>query len=131
MTTLTRQIDLDAPAEQVWPLLAGPEGWVLWLADDADVEIRPGGRGRVVDDGVARSVEIDTVEPERRVSFRWWPEDDESDQSHVELVLVPGADADPAERSTVTVTETRGRHVAPTAAVRLWLACSTSGLARV
>jgi uncharacterized protein YndB with AHSA1/START domain len=131
MTTLTRHIDLDAPAEQVWPLLAGPEGWILWLADDADVEIRPGGRGRVVDDGVARSVEIDSVEPERRVAFRWWPENDETDQSHVELVLVPGADADPVGHSTVVVTETRGRHVAPTAGVRLWLACSASGLARV
>jgi uncharacterized protein YndB with AHSA1/START domain len=124
MTSLTRRIELDVPAEEVWPLLAEPEGWRRWLADDADVDLRPGGRGRVVEDGVARRVEIDTVDAPRRVAFRWWPEDDESDESRVEVVLVAGGEDAPP--STVVVTETRGDHLAATASVRLWLAASCS-----
>lgn len=151
MTTFTRRIHLDAPSEEVWPLLAQPEGWARWLTDDAEVDVRPGGVGRVVEDGVVRSVEIEVVEPRSRVAFRWWPEDDARDASHVELTLVPN-DA----RTTVVVTETRVTEpvgtiqasvagslnvraeavasrlasapkatVAPTAGVRLWLA-STS-----
>jgi hypothetical protein len=89
------------------------------------------------------------VEPNSRVAFRWWPEDDRHDTSHVELTLVPGD-----SRTTVIITETRsdeevtGAHavrsedssprircalrptsptatVAPTAGVRLWLATTS------
>ncbi|MEA3216573.1 MAG: hypothetical protein QOJ19_2729 [Acidimicrobiia bacterium] len=151
MTTFTRRIHLDAPSEEVWPLLAQPEGWARWLTDDAEVDVRPGGGGRVVEDGVARGVEIEVVEPQTRVAFRWWREDDARDASHVELTLVPG-DA----RTTVVVTETRVTEpvatiqasvagsltlraevvastfavspeatVAPTAGLRLWLATTS------
>jgi uncharacterized protein YndB with AHSA1/START domain len=135
MTTIERRLDVDAPAEQVWPLLGDPDGWARWLADEADVDVRPGGRGRLVEDGTVRQVEVDDVDVGRRVSFHWWPEGDEGDSSRVELELRPGTD--PAERSTVVITETRtvpvagsgARRIAPTAELRLWLACSS--LARV
>jgi hypothetical protein len=104
-----------------------------------------------VEDGVARGVEIEVVEPQTRVAFRWWREDDARDASHVELILVPD-DA----RTTVVVTETRVTEpvatiqasvagsltlraevvastfavspeatVAPTAGLRLWLATTS------
>ena len=123
MTSIERRLDVDAPAEDVWPLLGDPEGWARWLADEADVDVRPGGRGRLVEDGTVRRVEVDDVETGRRVTFHWWPEGDEADCSRVELELVPGAG--PAEPSTVVITETRARHVAPTAELRLWLACTS------
>jgi uncharacterized protein YndB with AHSA1/START domain len=135
MTSIERRLDVDAPAEQVWPLLGDPDGWARWLADEADVDVRPGGRGRLVEDGTVRQVAVDDVDVGRRVTFHWWREGDEDDGSQVELELRPGTD--PAERSTVVITETRAvpvagggaRRIAPTAELRLWLACSS--LARV
>src|SRR5215510_5268482 len=67
MTSIERRIDVDAPASDVWPLLGDPEGWARWLADEADVDVRPGGRGRLVEDGAVRRVEVDHVEAGRRV----------------------------------------------------------------
>lgn len=139
MTSIERRLDVDAPPSDVWPLLGDPEGWARWLADEAEVDVRPGGRGRLVEDGAVRQVEVDDVEAGRRVTFHWWPEGDEADRSRVELELVPGTDLDGP--TTVVVTETRvpartpaavGARLAPrpastvarTAELRLWLACS-------
>jgi uncharacterized protein YndB with AHSA1/START domain len=137
MTSIERRLEVDAPPADVWPLLGDPDGWARWLADEAEVEIHPGGRGRLVEDGTVRQVEVDDVEAGRRVTFHWWPEGDEADRSRVELELVP--DAGSAGPSTVVITETRvpagtrtvvgariaSSHLAPTAELRLWLACST------
>ena len=54
-----------------------------------DLDIEPGGSGRIVDEGEVREVEVDEVEPGRRLAFRWWPERDEGEVSEVEILVLP------------------------------------------
>ena len=64
--------------------------WAEWMVDGADIEVDPGAHGTVVDDGVARDVRIDRVEPSSgRVAFTWWPQARPDQASTVELVVVP------------------------------------------
>ena len=82
-----RQIELEASPEEVWQLVCEPESW---LADAGSVDLRPGGSGRLVDDGVARRVEVETVDEGARVVFRWWDEDHGEDgASRVEITVRP------------------------------------------
>ncbi len=48
---------------ELWSLVADGDGWAEWMVDGADIEVDPGARGTVVDDGDARDVRIDSVEP--------------------------------------------------------------------
>jgi uncharacterized protein YndB with AHSA1/START domain len=82
-----RSLDLDAPAGQVWDAVCDPTGW---LADSGWLEVRPGGEGRLIDDGVERAVAVDDVEEGSRLVYRWWrPEDGPSTASRVEITVVP------------------------------------------
>ena len=82
-----RQIELEASPEEVWQLVCEPESW---LADAGSVDLRPGGSGRLVDEGVARRVEVETVDDGARVVFRWWDEDHGEDgASRVEITVRP------------------------------------------
>ena len=82
---MERQIELEASPEEVWQLVCEPESW---LADAGSVDLRPGGTGRLVDEGVARRVEVETVDEGARVVFRWWDEDHGEDgASRVEITV--------------------------------------------
>lgn len=86
---VTRTIELDVDAERLWAALTETDELAAWLGT-ADLDLRPGGQGTVVDDdGVVRYVEVGAVEPARRLSWRWWPEGDEDTSSAVELAIVP------------------------------------------
>jgi uncharacterized protein YndB with AHSA1/START domain len=97
--TVQRQIELDASPDEVWEAVRQPD---TWLADEGTVDVAPGGTGRLVDDGVARRVVVETVDEGSRVVFRWWDEDDEGDASRVEITVVPSAGP-----TRLTVRETR------------------------
>ena len=57
------------------------------MVDGADIDVDPGSHGTVVDDGVARDVRIDRVDPSRGVAFTWWPHSRPDQASTVELVV--------------------------------------------
>lgn len=96
MGALRRETVLDAPRDEVWPLVAEPDGLATWLADDVELDaVAPGERGVVVEDGEARRVTIEEVEPGRRVALSWCPPGGEP--SLVELTL---DDADDDGRRT-------------------------------
>jgi hypothetical protein len=62
------------------------------MVDEADVTVEPGAGGRVVDDGIGRTVHIDRLDEDgdaRRIGFTWWPEDRPDLVSAVELVVLP------------------------------------------
>jgi uncharacterized protein YndB with AHSA1/START domain len=118
-TTITRQVDLDTPADELWDMVSDPDQMATWLGDSVDVDLRPGGTGTVVDDGIVRDIEIDEVSESRRLSFTWWESGDRSTASRVEFVIGTTADG----RSRLTITETlpdqSPRMVARASATRL------------
>jgi uncharacterized protein YndB with AHSA1/START domain len=99
-TRITRTVETDLAAEQLWDLVADGDAWARWMVDESDVDVRPGGAGTVVDDGVERAVRIDRL-GEREVAFTWWPQDRPDLVSTVELVVVPATGG-----SRLHVTET-------------------------
>jgi uncharacterized protein YndB with AHSA1/START domain len=88
---VSRDIDVDLPADELWSLIADPDGWERWLVDDADVAIETGATGVVREDGEERAVRIDEVVDEDRIRFEWWPSERPGDASAVELVVLPTA----------------------------------------
>jgi uncharacterized protein YndB with AHSA1/START domain len=116
---ITRTVDTDLDAEQLWSLVADDDGWAGWMVDEADVDVSPGATGRVVDDGVERVVHIERI-GDHDVTFTWWPPDRPELASAVELVVLP---AQGGSRLQVTETALRARAAGPAAAwdVRLML----------
>ncbi len=111
-TRITRSVELDAPAADVWRALTEPELLGDWLDSDVELDVRPGGDGVFVEpDGAVRRARVDEVEPARRLALRWWPEDGSGPESKVELDL----QATPAG-TRVIVTETLVRSGSASAA---------------
>lgn len=67
--------DLDLPADEAWRLIGTAEGWREWLVDEADIDVREGADGDVLDDDVRRAVRIETVEQGTRITFVWSADD--------------------------------------------------------
>jgi hypothetical protein len=117
-TRITRTVDTDLDADELWQRVAEGDAWSGWMVDEADVCVAPGEGGTVVDDGVERDVRIDRL-GERDLAFTWWPHDRPDQASTVELVVLPAVGG-----SRLRVSETYlSASVAPTAAwdVRLML----------
>ncbi|HXD27395.1 MAG TPA: SRPBCC domain-containing protein [Arthrobacter sp.] len=87
--SITRSIDIDAPAERVWALVAEP-GWYINDGDYRAHHIEVDGDVATVHDPVHGSFAIRTesLEPPRHAAFRW-------------LAGAPGADAPAAEMTLV------------------------------
>jgi uncharacterized protein YndB with AHSA1/START domain len=82
-----RELALDLTPDELWAAVCDPTSW---LADEGSLTIEPGGEGRLVDDGIARRAVVEEVETGRRLVFRWWEDGgDRSDESRVELTVVP------------------------------------------
>jgi uncharacterized protein YndB with AHSA1/START domain len=77
--TVERSIDLEVSVEELWRALTDPGELAGWFAPEVELDVRAGGRGVVVDDeGVRRGAVVESVEVERRLVLRWWPEGDEA-----------------------------------------------------
>ena len=111
-TRITRTIETDLELDELWSLVADADGWAEWMVDGAEIDVDPGSHGTVVDDGVARDVRIDRVDPSRRVAFTWWPQSRPDQASTVELVVLPSATG-----SRLLVTETYARASAAASSV--------------
>jgi uncharacterized protein YndB with AHSA1/START domain len=89
-TTVERAMELDASPDAVWDAVCDPIGW---LADAGWLDVRPGGHGHLIDDGVERDVAVDDVEPGRRLAYRWWTRDEgPGGASRVEITVLPTND---------------------------------------
>lgn len=73
---VTRSVELEAAADEVWSAITDPDLRSHWLDDD---------------DAQARTVRLDEVDADRRLVWTWWRPDDESGASTVEIVLTPTA----------------------------------------
>ncbi len=102
MSAVRREIVLPAEPGQVWEAITSPEGLREWFGADVAWELTPGGAGHFTeDDGSAREARVGTVEPGRRLGFRWWPEGHEDEASDVDYEL-----SEDGEGTRLVVTET-------------------------
>lgn len=69
---IERDILIDAPIDVVWRVITEPEQIVRWFSDEADIDLRRGGEGRLVfRSGESYQLQVEAVEPPRRFAFRW------------------------------------------------------------
>jgi uncharacterized protein YndB with AHSA1/START domain len=131
---IRRTLELDCPVDELWRLVSEPDEVESWLGRDVELDLRPGGQGRLTDDdGTVRHLAIDGVVEGEHLSFRWWPAEDEEATSTVVFAI------EPAERgSRLVITETAvASMLTATAAVTSWdfrvlsLWLSVCALARV
>ena len=124
--TVTRDVELDAPADEAWELIGDSSGWAGWMVDDADIVVEPGRHGTVRDDEADRSVRIREVVQGERVTFDWWTPGEDSAGSTVLLELVPAGD-----RTLLRIVETfpATRNLAARASI-IWDVRATCAWAR-
>jgi uncharacterized protein YndB with AHSA1/START domain len=69
---IEKNILIDAPVDVVWRIITEPDQIVQWFSDEAEVDVRPGGGGRLVfRSGDSYQLQVEAVEPPRRFAFRW------------------------------------------------------------
>jgi uncharacterized protein YndB with AHSA1/START domain len=74
--TVCRELRVEASPEALWRAISEPGALADWLAAEADLEMTPGGTGRLVDDdGIERLAVVEKVDEGRQLAFRWWPAD--------------------------------------------------------
>ena len=74
MDAVEREVVVPAPPGLVWPALTRPEEISAWFGAEAEIDVRPGGRGLFRwPDGTERAVVVEEVEPARKLAFRWLP----------------------------------------------------------
>jgi uncharacterized protein YndB with AHSA1/START domain len=83
---VTRVVEVEAGADEVWSAISDPRLRDLWLDDD---------------DARSRQLRLDEVDDGRRLVWTWWRPDDEPRASRVEIVLAPTVGG-----TRVVVTET-------------------------
>jgi uncharacterized protein YndB with AHSA1/START domain len=84
-----RELFLPAGCEEVWTALTDPDALRGWLADEALLELEPGGEARFrLPDGEERRGFVDEVVAPQRLAFWWRPADDpEGPLTRVEFTL--------------------------------------------
>ena len=71
-TAIEREVVIEAPLEVVWRIVTDPEQIRKWFADEAEVELRVGGGGRLrFNSGDSYQLQVEALEPPRRFAFRW------------------------------------------------------------
>ena len=74
MEGIEREVVLPASPAEVWPAVSEAEDVSAWFGADAELDVRPGGRGVFRwPDGTERRAVIEDVDPGRRLVFRWLP----------------------------------------------------------
>jgi uncharacterized protein YndB with AHSA1/START domain len=102
---IRRQIDLDADLARVWHALTDRDELSDWLGGPVELEMCPGGNGTIVDDeGMVRHALIRDVDPERRLSLRWWPTDVDGAAGAVSEVIFELCPTEGGTRLIVTET---------------------------
>jgi uncharacterized protein YndB with AHSA1/START domain len=83
-TRFEQVVDLDATIEAAWTALSDPDELAQWLGASVELDVQPGGRGRVVDDdGTVREILVTAVDERHGIAWHWWS--DEGELSSVEL----------------------------------------------
>jgi uncharacterized protein YndB with AHSA1/START domain len=72
MEIITREIELDAPREEVWAALTEADRLEKWFANDVELDAQPGGDAVFRwENGEERRGIVEDLEEERRLALRW------------------------------------------------------------
>jgi uncharacterized protein YndB with AHSA1/START domain len=90
---IERSVDLDHPPSTVWAALTTAEGLSAWFGEEATIDPRPGGAGRMTfASGLSVDMRVERVEEPIVFGFTWQipdlPEDDPR-RTYVEFTLEP------------------------------------------
>ena len=90
---IERTLELAHPPEKVWAALTTAQGLSAWFGDEATIDLRPGGAGRMTwSRGVSVGMRVERVEEPRVFAFTWQvtelPKDDPR-RTYVEFTLEP------------------------------------------
>jgi uncharacterized protein YndB with AHSA1/START domain len=86
---IEREIVIDAPPSVVWAIVTEAQQLAGWFSDEAEIDLRPGGRmlltwrGRGTYQG-----RIETVDPPRLFAFRWQTREGEFTETNSTLVTM-------------------------------------------
>ena len=90
---IERTVDIAHPPAKVWAALTTAEGLSAWFGQQASIDLRPGGSGRMRwDSGFSAEMRVERVEEPTVFGFTWHifglPEDDPR-RTYVEFTLEP------------------------------------------
>ena len=120
MDTVTRHVELDISPDALWGAITDRETLEAWLGERVDVDLRPGGTGVIVDDGISREVLVRAVEEGRGWTFEW-----RADEAPVSVVsLEISSDQEGASVLTITETLTAGARAEADACGFRWDLCA-------
>jgi uncharacterized protein YndB with AHSA1/START domain len=86
---IEREIVIDAPPSVVWAIVTEAQHLAGWFSDEAEIDLRPGGRmlltwrGRGTYEG-----RVETVDPPRLFAFRWQTRAGEFSEANSTLVAM-------------------------------------------
>ena len=90
---IERTVDIAQPPAKVWAALTTAEGLSAWFGQEASIDLRPGGLGRMKwDSGHTAEMRVERVEEPTVFGFTWHifglPEEDPR-RTYVEFTLEP------------------------------------------
>lgn len=94
---IERELELPASAARVWTSLTDPDLLAEWLADEAMLELRPGGEARFRIGELTKTGWVEEIAP---------PDPDASDPEAGRLVFWWAQDGEPASRVELTLWRT-------------------------
>jgi len=102
MDEMTREIEVDSDPERAWQTISEQDELSEWLGERVEIELIPGGRITVEEDGARREGFIESIDEGSGISF-WWSEGGE-ESSRVELEVTSEPNR---EGCVIRVTESR------------------------
>ncbi|MGE3285109.1 MAG: SRPBCC domain-containing protein [Pseudonocardia sp.] len=111
---IERTVEIAQPPARVWTALTTAEGLAAWFGQEASIDLRPGGAGRMRwDEGLTQELTVERVEEPHVFGFTWpiygLPADDPR-RTYVEFTL-----EETASGTRLTVVETGFAQLPPDA----------------
>jgi uncharacterized protein YndB with AHSA1/START domain len=85
--TIEREISIQAPIATVWEVITKPEYISQWFCRQAEIDLRPGGKGTLSWEDFEAPLEIVEVDRPHLLSFLWVAPDEETKPTHQQTLV--------------------------------------------
>ena len=88
LAQIEKELLIEAPIDVVWRIVTEPDQITQWFSDEAQLDLRVGGQGRLVWTGrSSHPIQVEAIDPPRRFAFRWvYPEGARAEPGNSTLV---------------------------------------------